>query len=834
MKKDGEIETFWCVYQSSPGMGFTDIRHAVRLLGRSPIFTVTSIASLAIGIGASTAIFSLADALVFRPTAGVRDAATIVDIGRSNDGAGFDNMSHPTYKYLQDHTTTLSAISALEFGGSPMSLSEDGGSQRVTGVLVSASFFDVLGTRAAIGRFFRPDEDAVPGDRPVVVLSHAFWQRRFNGDPDILQKPIRLNNQMFSVIGVSEAGFDGLTFIGTDLWVPMAMVATVRGRNDAGLLDEPGSSWHMAVGRLKPGVTAGQAQAELNALINAFKAAEPRVNRRHQIAVAHTSRVPGPVRLPFIAFIGLLFALTAALMAIACSNVAGMLLARSASRRREMATRLAVGASRGRLIAQLLTETLVLFIAAGVAAIPITMWLMNGLVGFLPSLPADIHLDLSINLRVIAFALGMALVTAVVFGLAPARQAMGTDLAASLHGAYSTADRRRFRLRNALVIGQVALSLMLVVTASLFVRTLQNVSHTDPGYTFTNVELASIDVSVSGYREQTAVDLVDRLQERLRGISGVTAVSTANQIPLQGSALGLGRIRVAAYQGPRGDGTVEANWNVVSPGFFDAVGTRLLEGRDFQPADRLTTAMVAIVNETFAKTAFPGRTAVGQQLMQETRRDQERPIEIVGVVADAKYRYFSDPAAPFVFVPMSQQPLATVTLFVKHGGRPIGNEIRAAIAQVEPTVPVIVLQSFAGATSIGLIPQQLAAWTAGSVGSIGVFLAALGLYGLMAFLVAQRTREIAIRMALGASRQDMRSMVLKQAARLSASGAGIGLLLAGTIATLAQSLLVGVPAIDPLSFGGTALLFSVVLGAACWTPARRAAATDPAVALRAE
>jgi putative ABC transport system permease protein len=815
-------------------MGLTDIRHAIRLLGRSPIFTVTSIASLAIGIGASTAIFSLADALMLRPTAGVRDAQAIVDIGRSDNGSGFDNMSHPTYQYLSDHTTTLSSMSALEFGGSPMSLSENGGSQRVTGVLVSGSFFDVLGTRPAIGRFFRPDEDAVPGERPVVVLSHGFWQRHFNGDPDILEKPIRLNNQVFSVVGVSEAGFDGLTFIGTDLWVPMAMVATVRGRNDAGLLDEPGSSWHMAVGRLKPGVSAAQAQAELNTLINAFKAAEPRVPRHHQIAVAPTSRVPAPVRLAFLAFIGLLFALTAALMAIACSNVAGMLLARSASRRREMATRLAIGASRGRLIAQLLTETLVLFVAAGAVAIPITMWLMNGLASFLPSLPVDIHLDLSVNPRVIAFAFGMALVTAVVFGLAPARQAMSTDLAASLHGAYATVDRRRFRLRNSLVIGQVALSLMLVVTASLFVRTLQNVSHVNPGYTFANVELASIDVSVSGYREQTAVDLVDRFQERLRGINGVTAVSTANQIPLQGSALGLGRIRVAGYQGPRGDGTVEANWNVVSPGFFDVVGTRLVEGRDFQPADRSSTVMVAIVNETFAKTAFPGRTAVGQEFMQETRRDQQRPIEIVGVVADAKYRYFSDPAVPFVFVPMSQQPLANVTLFVKHGGRPIGNEIRAAVAQVEATVPVIVLQSFEDATSIGLIPQQLAAWTAGSVGSIGVFLAALGLYGLMAFVVAQRTREIAIRMALGASDHDMRSMVLKQAARLSVSGAAIGLLLAGAIGMLVQSLLVGVPAIDPLSFGGTALLFAVVLAGACWTPASRAAATDPAVALRAE
>ena len=812
-----------------------DVRYALRLLARSPIFSITAILSLALGIAASTTIFSLADALLFAPTVGVRDAAQVVDIGRSNQGEGFDNMSHPVFQYLQDHSTTLASMSAVEFGGNPMSLSEDGGSERITGVLVSGSFFDVLGTRPSIGRFFRPDEDAVPGERPVVVLSYAFWQRRFAGDPDILQKPIRLNNQEFSVLGVTELGFEGLTFIGTDVWVPMSMVATVRGRANASMLTEPGGSWHMAVGRLKSGVSPMHAQAELNMLIDAFKAEEPRVNPRHQIAVQRTSRVPAPVRLPFLAFIGLLFALTVALMAIACSNVAGMLLARAAARRREMATRLAVGASRSRLIAQMLTETLVLFLSAGLAALPLTLWLITALRSFLPALPIEVHLDLAVNPRVAAFALGIALVTAIIFGLAPARQALGTDLAASLHGAYATADRRRFRLRNALVMAQVALSLMLVVTASLFVRTLQNVAHTDPGYTFANIELASIDVSLSGYREQDAVSLVERFQERLGAMNGVTAVATARMIPLQGSSLGLGGIRVAGYQDARGSDEVDADWNVVSPRYFETVGARLIEGRDFSTTDRATSPIVAIVNETFANTAWPGRPAIGQRFMQETSKDRERPVEIVGVVADAKYRYFSDVPKPFVFVPMAQQPLGDVTLFIKHvEGRSAAGEIRAAIAQVEPTVPVILLQSFRDATSIGLIPQTLAAWTAGSVGAVGVFLAALGLYGLMAFLVTQRTREIAIRMALGASGRDMQSMVLKEAAWLGSVGGVIGLVLAGAVGMMAQSLLVGVPAIDPIAFGGTALLFSVVLAAACYTPARRAAGTDPATALRAE
>ncbi|MEO8679279.1 MAG: ABC transporter permease [Vicinamibacterales bacterium] len=817
-------------------MGFTDIRHAIRLLGRSPIFTVTSIASLAIGIGASAAIYSLSDALLFEPTAGLRNAGEVVDIGRANEGSGFDNMSHPAYQYLHDHTQTLSLMSAVDFGGGPMSLGDNGASERVFGTLVSGEFFDVLGTRPALGRFFRKDEDLVPGERPVVVLTHAFWMRRFHGDPDILQKPLRLNNHEFAVVGVAEPGFSGSSLVGTDLWVPMSMVAIVKGRADSSMLDEPGGVWHVAIGRLKPAVPMAQAQAELNTLMDAFKASEPRANQRHTIALVKTSRIPGPMRLPFLAFIGFLFALTGALVAIACSNVAGMLLARAAARRREMATRLAVGASRGQLIAQLLTETIVLFLAAGIVALPITLGLIAGLEGFLPTLPVMINLDLSLNPRVIAFSLGTALLTAIVFGLAPARHALGGDLAPMLHGANATADRRRFRLRNTLVVAQVALSLMLVVTAFLFLRTLQAAAHTDPGFQTANIEIASVDVSLSGYREQAAVALAQRFQERLRGVSGVSSVAVSRMVPLQGSGFGLGRLRVPGLQqGPDRRDTVDADWNIVSPEYFETIGMRMVEGRAFTAADRDAAPMVAVVNETFAREAWPGRLAIGQRVMQETRGDEERALEIVGVVRDSKYRYISETPAPFIYVPLAQQPTSDMTFFIKHApGRPIAQDVRAAVAQVESSVPIVVMQSLDEATAIGLVPQRLAALIAGSVGSIGIFLAALGLYGLMAFLVAQRTREIAIRMALGASEHDMRAMVLKQAARLGAGGAAIGLVLAGAIGTLAESLLVGVPPIDPVSFGGTAVLFTVVLGVACWTPANRAATTDPATALRAE
>jgi predicted permease len=812
----------------------TDLRHSVRLLGRSPVFTITSIVSLALGIGGAATIFSLTDALLFQPTAGVRDASRVIDIGRANEGSGFDNMSHPAYKYLHDHSQTTD-VAAVDFGGGPMSLDINGSSERVIGTLVSGNYFDVLGTRPALGRFFRADEDEVPGARPVVVLTDALWRSRFGADPAILDKPIRLNSHEFSVVGVAEPGFQGSSMIGTDLWAPMAMVQSVRGAANASMLTEPRAVWHVAIGRLKPGVEIGVAKAELNTLMSAYKKDTPDANQHHTIVVAPMGRIPGPMRTPFLAFIGFLFALTGALLAIACSNVAGMMLARAATRRREMATRLAVGAGRGRLIAQLLTETIVLFVVAAAVSIPLTYWLVSLLTGSLPALPISLNLTVEVNFRVLAFAFGIALLTGAIFGLAPARHALGADLAPMLHGANATVDRKRFRLRNSLVAMQVALSLMLVVTAMLFLRSLEKAAHTDPGFSTANIEIASVDVSLAGYRDQAATELGARFRERLKTIPGVESVAHARMIPLQGSGFGLGSLRVPGAKGTRTDGRFEADWDVVSPEYFDTIGMKIVEGRAFNDGDRAEAPWKVIVNETFARQAWPGESAIGRIVLQNTGDPKEKELEVVGVARDAKYRYISSTNAPFVYVPMSQQSIPVMEFYVRHApGRQVAQDIRTAMTQVEPDVPIIQLQSFENATALGLLPQKLAAWIAGSVGTIGIFLAALGLYGLMAFIVAQRTREIAIRMALGASNAQMRTMVLKQAGTLGAIGGLIGLALAAGIGTLAQALLVGVPPVDPISFGGTALLFLIVLAIAAWTPARRAATTDPATALRAE
>lgn len=817
----------------------SDARYALRLLARSPLFTVTAIVSLAIGIAATTVIFGLADTLAFQASPGVRDSARVVDIARTTNAAGFGTMSYPTFRHLRDHTQTLESMAATTLAPVPLSMSDGTISGRVYGRTVSAAFFDVLGVQPALGRFFRADEDEIPDARPVVVLSHRFWEARFRFDPGVLNRAIRLNNVVFTVIGVAEAGFENTTFVGTDLWVPMAMAGTAQGERTADLLGNPRSTWHMAIGRLERGVTREAAQAELNTLLDAFKADTPSVPASHGVVVVRSGRVPPPVRLAFGAFVGLLFVLTGGLLAIACSNVAGMLLARATARHREMATRLALGASRGRLIGQMLIETLVLFLAAGLAAVPVTLWLASALQVFLPaSFAVPIALELSVTVRTWLFAVGISLGTGVVFGLAPARHALERDVSQMLHGRSSTANRERLRLRHGLVIAQVALSLAMVITAGLFVRTLQAASHTDLGFQTANIDIVSIDTTLAGATGSRAVPLVNRVVERLRTVGGVDAVAHARMIPLQGGRFSLGGVRIPGLTDADKAPFVVEGWDVVSPDYFRTVGLPIVEGRAFVNDDRDGRPLVAIVNETFARVAWPGRSPLGQRFWQtDGRQDEGRPLEVVGVAKDAKYRAIGEPHRAFVYVPFAQQPQTRVELFVKHAsGQSIAKDVREAISSAEPRLPIVQIQSFDEATALGLLPQRVAAWIAGGVGAIGVFLAALGLYGLAAFVVAQRTREIAIRMALGALPRDVRSMVLGQAARLGAIGAALGMVLAFGLGRLVQSLnlLVGVQPTDPATFSGMALLMGAVLFAASYVPARRAASTDPAVTLRAE
>ena len=835
----------------------TDIRYAFRLLARSALFTTTSVLSVAIGIAAATVIFGLADALLFSASPGIRDASRVVDIARTTNGRGFGTMSYPAFTHLRERTQSLEAMAATTLSPIALSMrdgaaasvvpafdgasSESAPSERVYGRTVSANFFDVLRVRPALGRFFRGDEDVVADPRPVVVLSHRFWRDRFRSDTSVIDRTVSLNGVTFTVIGVAEDGFENTTFIGTDLWIPIVMAAAVRAPAEpaAELFGNPRSTWHMAIGRLKPGVTVDAARAELNTLFDAFKSSvAPVVPTTHGILAVRSGRVPPPVRLAASTFVGLLFALTAGLLAIACSNVAGMLLARSTARRREMATRLALGASRGRLIGQMLIETLVLFAAAGLAAIPLALWLTSAFEAFMPGLPIPVALELSVSARSVAFAGGVALLAGLVFGLAPARQALRADVSRMLHGQTSTAGRDRLRIRQGLVVAQIALALAVTITAGLFVRTLLAASRIDAGFRKANVDIITLDTSLANATGFRAVPLMDRVVDRIRAIGGVESVGHARMLPLDGGSFAIGRVRVPGASDATLARLNDDNWDVVSPDYFRSVGLPILDGRAFSTDDRDGRPLVAIVNESFARIAWPGRSAIGERIWQVGRADETgRPLIIVGVVKDAKYRTIGEAARAFIYVPFAQQPQTQVRLFVKRAeGRSIERDVRAAIGSVEPDLPVVGIQSFEEATAMGLFPQRLAAWVAACAGVIGIFLSALGLYGLVAFLVAQRTREIAIRMALGATRRDVRTMVLSQAVRLSIAGSFFGVLLAVALGRLTQNanLVLGVTPADPVMLIVMSTLMLAVLFAATWLPARRATSTNPAAALRGE
>ena len=813
-----------------------DVRFALRVLARSPIFAVTAVLSLAAGIAASGAIFSLADAALLRPRVGVADPATLVDIGRSMRGEGHDNFGYPLFREMRERSTLLTGIAAQRFDPPVMSLGDARSSERVYAGLVSGNYFEVVGTRPAAGRFFVADEDSTPDTHAVVVLSHQFWSRRFGTRADLIGQEIRLNNRPYVVIGVAERGFTGTSIIAPDFWVPMAMEAHVRA-GDTSLLTAHDAVWMTAVGRLKAGVSIPQARDELNGIMRSYLTDHtPDRLDRWGVAVARSARVPSAISGPIVGFMAMLGILTGLVLLIACSNVAGMLLARALERRREVATRLAVGASRGRILRQLLMEGMTLALVAGALSVPLAFVLVRLLSSYQPTLPVPIALELRIDPRVMAFAFLLAVLSSVVFAVIPGLRATRFELTPALHGAHATADRKRAWLRHGLVAGQVAMALLLLVTAGLFLRSLQQAASIDAGFNAHDVDILQVDTRIAGYRtDAEGIRVIDTLTERFRLVPGVTDVGASRMVPVQGGGLGLGGLRAPGYVGPDGTDEIETDWDVVSTDYFRTLQVRLAHGRAFTPADRQGAPFVAIVNETMAAMLWPGQNPIGRTLYQEMGPKEQRPLEIVGVARNAKYRSIGETPRPFIYVPLAQQFMPEVTFYVRRAAQGSRiNELRQAVVAFDPMLPVIQTQTLDQATSIGLLPQRLAAWIAGGVGTLGLLLAAFGLYGLMAFSVAQRTREIAIRMALGASRQGVLWMVLRQAGGLTLLGAVIGVAMAVGFSMLLSSLLIGLQPVDAVAFGVAIAVLGGVMVAASWGPARRAATMDPMRALRSE
>ena len=685
-----------------------------------------------------------------------------------------------------------------------------------------------------VGRLFVA-ADAAKAPAYEAVLSHRLWANRYNRDPSVVGRTISLNGHPYVVVGVAREGFQGTTMLAPDLWVPLSTAADAMPRGGSLLLTRR-AVWLLMGGRLKPGATPGQAGAELHLIAAALAREYPDANRGHDIGVAALSVFPGMVG-PIAAFVGLLMGIVLLVLAIACANVSGVLLARAATRRREIAVRLAIGAARGQLVAQLLTETLMLFVLGAAGGLVLARAMTSALVALLPVLPVPIGVSLTLDGRVLAFAAAVTLAAALLSGLVPALQASRADLVSGLKEQES-GGRLRMGLRHAFVVGQVALSLVLVVAAGLFARALQRAGSIDPGFDPHGVELASLDLSLAGYTAETGPVFARELLERVRALPDVESATLASILPLGGDALGLGGLSVPGVTPPHGQRFLDADWNVVEPGYFQTMRMPLVSGRDFTAADRKDAPMAVVVNETAAREWWPGKDPIGQRILQQQDGPESNamtPLVVVGVARDAKYRYLGDVPRPFVFVPLAQQYLSRTTIVARtKDGRRIAADLRALVAALNPNLPIVTAQTLEDYTAIGLVPQRVAASVAGSLGIVGLLLAAFGVYGATVYAVARRTRDIGIRMALGAGRRDVVALVLGQGMALVGAGAAIGLALAAGGARLLGTLLFGVPALDLITFGGASLLFVLVGLVACYVPTRRAVTIEATEALRYE
>ena len=806
-----------------------DLRYALRTLQATPTVTLVAAFVIAIGVGATTTMFSVANALLLRPPVGVVDPDRLVTIhALGKDGSGYHSFSYPDFQDFATAGGGLSGVAAY----SPLAASlRTGDEPRLEmAMLVSGDYFSVLGTHPRVGRFFSADEGRAGGP-PVVVLSDATWRRRFNADPAVLGRPVTVNGQALTVIGVAEPGFRG-QFAGLDvaLWVPLTMNAALSGRD---LLSGRNANWLELVGRLAPGSTRTQVAERLSAVATEG-GRQAGLDWDRGVAVLRYLPIPANALLPVGGFLGLLTVLAGFVLLIAGANVGGVLLARATTRAREIAVRLALGAGRTRLVRQLVTESVALFALGGAAGAALAFGATRLLARVQPPVPVPLTFDFHPDTLVLALGLGVTLIAGVLFGLAPALEATRSDPALILREGSSTLRLGRGRLRGGLVAGQLAGTACLLITAGLFVRALGRAGGIDPGFNPADVQVLSLEPSVRGYEEARLVALAQALEERATTIPGVLSVASADIVPL-GTSIKETQIGLPGRPVEPGVGLFATDFAGVTPGYFTTLGIRLERGRSFAATDREGAPAVAIVNQTLARRLWPGEDPIGKRL-NFGRATDGTPTEVVGLAADANYRRLGEDPIPMIYVPLAQQPGRSLTLLVRTrpGAPDPARALREALRAVDPELPVAQQGSYTTLIGMALLPSRVAMLLAAAFGVTGLVLAAVGLYGLISYRVQSRRKEIGVRLALGASGWDIRRLVVGEGLRVTATGLIIGLLLAGATTRFLGSLLFGVSPLDPATYAGIVLTLLGIGWIAAAGPTRRALRTPPSEALRSE
>ncbi len=810
---------------------FHDLRFGFRRLIKAPGFAVIAVLSLALGIGANTAIFSLVNMILFRPlpVANPEEVVSVSVVGKDGQFAAF---SYPNYLDFRDHNEVLSGLVAYRFA--PLSLSRSGDNERVWGYLVSGNYFDILGVKPALGRAFLPEEDKTRLSHPVAVISYSLWQTRFGGARSVIDSDVLINGRKFKVIGVAPAGFKGTEVVYTpEIFVPFAMARWIEPESD--YLDNRSSQNLFAVGRLNPGVSATQAEAALNILAGQLAKDFPADNEGMRIEVIPPGLILPQLRNAMLGVSAALMGLVGLVLLIACVNLANLSLARATDRGKEIAIRLSIGASRARIIRQLLTESVMLAVAGGLAGVALARWIINTIMALKPPADIPITLELHVDWRVLVFSMIVSVVTGVLFGLVPALQATKPDLVPALKDVASQSGVRRSLLRNGLVVAQISVSLLLLIAAGLTLRALQQLRAMSPGFNPENALMMSFDLSLQGYQTDAGNQLRKRLLNRAESLPGVQSASITDFMPLSMN-YNSHPILVEGRPEERGVNAPSAMNANVGLKYFETVGTPLVAGRDLTEQDQEGKTRSVVVNETFARKFFPGANPIENALGKQFRTGPGRqPWQIAGVAKDGKYWNIGEDPRAFVWYPLGDQ-LAFNTLVVRTTARPesVIGAVRGEFRNLDPNLPVTNVKTLTEHMNLSLFPARAVASLLSAFGLLALALAAIGIFGVMSYAVSRRTREIGVRMAVGAGAKEIFKLIVGQGMLLTTIGVGIGMALAFVGTRFLSSLLYSVSAIDPLTFAGVTLLLVVVAFLACFFPARKAMKTDPMVALRCE
>jgi len=805
-----------------------DLRLALRRLRQNPMFSAVAVLTLALGIGANSAIFSVINAALLRPLP-VANASEIVSLNAKMGGDTVPTQSFPNYRDLRDRNTVLSGLIAYRF--LPVSLGLAGNNQRLWGYLVTGNYFDMLGVGAARGRVLHRDDDLRPGAHPVAVLSWPCFQKRFGADSTVVGRAVKINGMDFTILGVAPQGFFGTElFFAPDIFLPAMMQKQLEGGK--GYLENRDAGNFFVAGRLKPGVSMARAEAGLNGVAAGLAKQYPKDDDGMKIGLTPTGLAGNYLRGPVIGFAAALFGVSCLVLLVACTNLASMLMARAADRRKEIALRLAVGAGRGSLVRQLLTENLVIALLGGAGGALLVVWITDALAGWHPPTDFPLVIGAAPDARVFLFALLVSFLTTLLFGLLPALQAARTNLAGALKNEAISERLRHWQLRDYMVATQVALSAVLLVCSVLVVRSLQRALDAPIGYNPRGAVTASFDLNIQGYSEARGREFERRLLDKVRAIPGIQVAAIVDWLPLSLN-LSSDNIYIEGRPITKAADTPDAYSFSVSTDYFRAMQTRLLTGREFDARDRRDGTRVAVVNKRFADQLLHGQDPIGKRF--RTSPDGQ-PIQIVGVAEDGKYVSLAERPNAAWWGPGEIWYVASGVLVARTNlnSTQALRLIQDAARDLDPSLPLYSAGTLAGRLDLPLFPARMAASALGAFGVLALVLAATGIYGVMAYAVSRRTREIGIRMAIGASQNQVLAIVARRALLLIGSGTVVGLAAAMAAGRFLERILYGVEATDPLTLAMVLLMMVAIAALACWIPARRAIRINPVTALRQE